>query len=191
VALTILAPGQCGQGVPLPPGRSLATGNGVISAPVVPSILSFLGHGDSARIAPDGGQRDYLGRTGAMEMEDTMENRPIPGISLVATPSGTGCLECLSGDGPGWWLHLRRCAQCGHIGCCDSSPSQHASAHARTVGHPVMRSFEPGEDWFYEHTTKKFFRGPRLPDPQSRPPEQSAPAPADKVPADWQERIHR
>ena len=86
---------------------------------------------------------------------------------------------------------LRRCAQCGHIGCCDSSPSQHASAHARTAGHPVMRSFEPGEAWFYEHTTKKFFRGPRLPDPQSRPPEQPAPAPADKVPADWRERLHR
>ena len=120
-----------------------------------------------------------------------MEDRPIPGISLTATPSGTGCLECLSGDGPGWWLHLRRCAQCGHIGCCDSSPSQHASAHARTVGHPVVRSFEPGEDWFYEHTTKKFFRGPRLPDPQSRPPGQPAPAPADKVPADWRDHIHR
>ena len=81
--------------------------------------------------------------------------------------------------------------QCGHIGCCDSSPSQHASAHARTVGHPVMRSFEPGEDWFYEHTTKKFFRGPRLPDPQSRPPEQPAPPPADKVPEDWREHLHR
>ncbi|MFJ6311405.1 UBP-type zinc finger domain-containing protein [Pseudarthrobacter oxydans] len=120
-----------------------------------------------------------------------MEDRPIAGINLAATPSGTGCLECLGGDGPGWWLHLRRCAQCGHIGCCDSSPSQHASAHARKAGHPVVRSFEPGEDWFYEHPTKKFFRGPRLPDPQSRPPEQPSPAPADKVPADWREHIHR
>ncbi|TPV53120.1 UBP-type zinc finger domain-containing protein [Pseudarthrobacter phenanthrenivorans] len=120
-----------------------------------------------------------------------MEERPVPRISQTAVPSGTGCLECLSGDGPGWWLHLRRCAQCGHIGCCDSSPSQHASAHARSAGHPVMKSFEPGEDWFYEHTTKKFFRGPRLPDPQSRPLEQPAPAPADKVPADWRERLHR
>lgn len=123
-------------------------------------------------------------------MEYPLEDRPIAGINLAATPSGTGCLECLGGDGPGWWLHLRRCAQCGHIGCCDSSPSQHASAHVRKAGHPVMRSFEPGEAWFYEHTTKKFFRGPRLPDPQSRPPEQPAPAPADKVPADWRERLH-
>ncbi|MGX5717166.1 UBP-type zinc finger domain-containing protein [Arthrobacter sp. MAHUQ-56] len=120
-----------------------------------------------------------------------MEERSTPGINHSAAPSGTGCQECLSGDGPGWWFHLRRCAQCGHIGCCDSSPSQHASAHARTVGHPVMRSFEPGEDWFYDTTTKKFFRGPRLPDPQSRPPEQPSPAPTDKVPADWREHLHR
>ncbi|WP_459790424.1 UBP-type zinc finger domain-containing protein [Arthrobacter sp. AD-310] len=120
-----------------------------------------------------------------------MDDRAVPGISLTATPSGTGCTECLSGEGPGWWLHLRRCAQCGHIGCCDSSPSQHASAHARTEGHPVMRSFEPGENWFYQLTTQKFFRGPRLPDPQSRPPEQPSPAPADKVPADWREHLHR
>ena len=126
-----------------------------------------------------------------MDMEYPLEDRPIAGINLAATPSGRGCLECLDGDGPGWWLHLRRCAECGHIGCCDSSPSQHASAHARKAGHPVVRSFEPGEDWFYEHPTKKFFRGPRLPDPQSRPPEQPSPAPADKVPADWRERIHR
>jgi hypothetical protein len=132
-----------------------------------------------------------VSRTGGMDMEASMENRPVQGINLTATPSGTGCLECLSGDGPGWWLHLRRCAECGHIGCCDSSPSQHASTHARTAGHPVMRSFEPGENWFYEHNTQKFFRGPRLADPQSRPLEQPSPAPAEKVPADWRERLHR
>jgi hypothetical protein len=159
-------------------------------ATVVASIPSFLRRGDSARMAPDGGQAGCLNKRSDGN-GGPMEDRPIPGISLAARPSGTGCLECLSGDGPGWWLHLRRCAQCGHIGCCDSSPSQHASAHARTVGHPVMRSFEPGEDWFYEHTTKEFFRGPRLADPQSRPPEQPAPAPAEKVPADWRERLHR
>ncbi|MGZ4619506.1 MAG: UBP-type zinc finger domain-containing protein, partial [Frankiaceae bacterium] len=45
------------------------------------------------------------------------------GINPTARPSGTGCVECTGGDGPGWWFHLRRCAQCGHIGCCDSSPS--------------------------------------------------------------------
>ena len=56
-----------------------------------------------------------------------------------------GCEECLaSGDG---WVHLRICLECGKVGCCDSSPNKHASAHARESGHPIIRSLEPGEDW--------------------------------------------
>ena len=50
-------------------------------------------------------------------------------INPEVPPSGEGCAECLAADPPGWWFHLRRCATCGHIGCCDSSPSQHARAH--------------------------------------------------------------
>ena len=45
------------------------------------------------------------------------------------------------------WVHLRLCLTCGHVGCCDSSPMRHARAHAATDGHPIVRSFEPGEDW--------------------------------------------
>ncbi|MFG1943006.1 UBP-type zinc finger domain-containing protein [Nonomuraea sp. NPDC048826] len=56
-----------------------------------------------------------------------------------------GCEECLA-DG-GRWVHLRRCLGCGHIGCCDSSPGKHATAHYRSTGHPVVQSFEPGETW--------------------------------------------
>jgi hypothetical protein len=41
------------------------------------------------------------------------------------------------------------CTSCGHIGCCDSSPNRHATAHANETGHPVIRSAEPGEDWFW------------------------------------------
>jgi len=47
----------------------------------------------------------------------------------------------------GRWVHLRRCLTCDHVGCCDSSPARHASAHARTIGHPVVASAEPGEHW--------------------------------------------
>jgi uncharacterized UBP type Zn finger protein len=47
----------------------------------------------------------------------------------------------------GRWLHLRICLECGHVGCCDSSPNRHASAHARGTEHPIIRSLEPGEDW--------------------------------------------
>lgn len=58
-----------------------------------------------------------------------------------------GCEECLSEGGV--WLHLRICLTCGHVGCCDDSPSRHASRHARATGHPLIRSLEPGEDWSY------------------------------------------
>ena len=105
------------------------------------------------------------------------------------TPSGTGCVECLTAP-DGWWMHLRRCAACGHIGCCDSSPSQHASAHARDSGHPVVQSFEPGEDWFWDYRTESFANGPRLADPQSHPETQPVPGPGDRVPADWQDHLH-
>ena len=56
-----------------------------------------------------------------------------------------GCEECLETGGQ--WCHLRICLECGHVGCCDSSPNRHASAHARTTGHPLIRSAQPGEDW--------------------------------------------
>jgi len=46
-------------------------------------------------------------------------------------------------------MHLRKCLECGHIGCCDLSIGKHATKHARTSGHAVIRSFEPGEDWRY------------------------------------------
>lgn len=56
-----------------------------------------------------------------------------------------GCEECLAEGGK--WVHLRRCLACGHVGCCDSSPAKHASAHFRATEHPVIQSFERGEDW--------------------------------------------
>ncbi|WP_242910232.1 ubiquitin carboxyl-terminal hydrolase 14 [Actinomadura terrae] len=56
-----------------------------------------------------------------------------------------GCEECLAEGAR--WVHLRLCLGCGHVGCCDSSPNKHASAHFEKEGHPVVRSFEPGEDW--------------------------------------------
>jgi uncharacterized UBP type Zn finger protein len=56
-----------------------------------------------------------------------------------------GCEDCLkAGDG---WVHLRICLECGKVGCCDSSPNRHASAHAAASGHPIIRSLQPGEDW--------------------------------------------
>jgi uncharacterized UBP type Zn finger protein len=58
-----------------------------------------------------------------------------------------GCAECLSTGSR--WVHLRLCLTCGHVGCCDSSPNRHARLHAAAVGHPIIQSFEPGEDWYW------------------------------------------
>ena len=109
-------------------------------------------------------------------------------IDATARPSGTGCVECLASNG--WWFHLRRCARCGHIGCCDSSPSQHASKHVRDTGHRVVRSFEPGEDWFWDYLTEEAFEGPRLAPPEHHPLDQPVPGPAGRVPRDWQMHLH-
>jgi uncharacterized UBP type Zn finger protein len=60
-------------------------------------------------------------------------------------PSAQGCEDCLrTGD---TWVHLRECLICGHVGCCDSSKNKHAHRHADEAGHPIVRSFEPGQDW--------------------------------------------
>ena len=69
-------------------------------------------------------------------------------IDADATPSPeNGCTECLEAGGR--WVHLRMCRTCGHIGCCDSSPGKHATAHNAATSHPLMSSYEPGEDWWY------------------------------------------
>ena len=106
-------------------------------------------------------------------------------IDPAVPPSGTGCVECLD-TADGWWFHLRRCAACGHVGCCDSSPGQHASHHADDTGHPYIQSFEPGEDWFWNYATDEAFEGPHLAAPDSHPADQTVPGPASRVPADWQ-----
>lgn len=62
-------------------------------------------------------------------------------------PSSDGCEDCLKIGAQ--WVHLRLCETCGHVGCCDSSPNRHASKHFAASGHPIIRSFEPGEEWGY------------------------------------------
>jgi hypothetical protein len=109
-------------------------------------------------------------------------------IDITVAPSGTGCVECLAADG--WWFHLRRCARCGHIGCCDSSPSQHASKHAQSSGHPLVKSFEPGEDWYWDYTTDEYYDGPSLAAPEHHPSDQPVPGPQGRVPRDWQQHLH-
>jgi uncharacterized UBP type Zn finger protein len=68
------------------------------------------------------------------------------GTDAPAPQSTDGCIGCRS-EGRDDWVHLRLCLSCGYVGCCDSSPRRHASAHFGESQHPVMRSLEPGESW--------------------------------------------
>jgi uncharacterized UBP type Zn finger protein len=58
------------------------------------------------------------------------------------------------------WVHLRRCIECGHVGCCDQSPNRHATAHHHETRHPLIQSFEPGEEWFWCYVDELFFEIP-------------------------------
>ncbi len=111
-----------------------------------------------------------------------------PDIDPTIPPSGAGCVECDATGG--WWFHLRRCARCGHVGCCDSSPSQHASHHAYDEQHAVVQSYEPGEDWFWDYALQDEVWGPPLAAPTSHPDDQPVPGPAGRVPDDWQDHLH-
>jgi hypothetical protein len=110
------------------------------------------------------------------------------GINPSAALSGTGCAACEQTGG--WWFHLRRCAQCGNVGCCDSSPSQHAQQHWRDAGHEVIQSFEPGESWFWNYRTERAVPGTELTPPHSHPQSQSVPGPESRVPVDWTSALH-
>lgn len=108
-------------------------------------------------------------------------------IHPEVAPSGNGCVEC---DATGsWWVHLRRCAACGHVGCCDDSLSTHATRHWQDTGHAVIQSFEPGETWAWDYRDDTRFEGLELAAPTSHPVEQAVPGPADRLPGDWLELL--
>jgi uncharacterized UBP type Zn finger protein len=76
------------------------------------------------------------------------------GVAGVA-PGTDGCVDCLAVGGR--WLHLRRCLACGHVACCDSSPNKHATAHFEASEHPLVQSFEPGEEWIWCYLDEEGF----------------------------------
>jgi uncharacterized UBP type Zn finger protein len=76
-----------------------------------------------------------------------LQNQVCSHLALIqdVIPSASGCEECLAiGD---TWVHLRLCLICGHVGCCDNSKNKHATKHFHATGHPIIQSFEPGENW--------------------------------------------
>ena len=83
-------------------------------------------------------------------------------------PSSWGCEDCLRMGAS--WVHLRLCMTCGHVGCCDQSPNRHATAHFHAnAGHPVIRSYEPHEDWWYCYVDDLMFEIPGAPPSPSHP----------------------
>lgn len=78
----------------------------------------------------------------------------IAGISAVKTPRAHVCGACVATGST--WVHLRTCQSCGVTLCCDSSPNRHATGHARSSGHPVIASAEPGERWLYRYPDDAF-----------------------------------
>ena len=76
-------------------------------------------------------------------------------IRPVQPHTPAGCEECLKTGS--WWIHLRLCLTCGHVGCCDSSPNKHATKHFRGTSHPIVKSFEPGEDWGWCYVDQLMF----------------------------------
>lgn len=83
-------------------------------------------------------------------------------------PRSEGCEECLAMGAT--WVHLRRCLSCGHVGCCDSSRNKHATKHFRATSHPIVQSFEPGEDWLWCYVDELLMEaGPPRYEEEARP----------------------
>lgn len=82
------------------------------------------------------------------------------------SPSSEGCEDCLRIDG--WWKNLRMCMTCGHVGCCDSSPNRHATAHYNQEQHPIVQSYEPTDSWWWCYLDEVVFEvegGPKFAHP--------------------------
>jgi uncharacterized UBP type Zn finger protein len=91
----------------------------------------------------------------------TVDCSHLAGVVPVAPEAQGVCPECVAAGGT--WVHLRACLGCGHVGCCDSSPSRHATQHFRTTDHPLVRSLEPGEHWGWCYADEVLVPGREMP----------------------------
>jgi Na+/H+ antiporter len=126
---------------------------GRVPADVIAEVLALLDVEESMLDVADE-SREELRASGVGSVLGAELCAELTAYPAVETDSGEGCEDCVR-EGHRW-VSLRQCLVCGRIGCCDSSPGQHASAHFYESGHPVMESAEEGEDWrwcFVHHTT--------------------------------------
>jgi uncharacterized UBP type Zn finger protein len=102
-------------------------------------------------------RRDYQEHVKRLLANSAAQEKGCAHLAQVTevTASADGCEECLKmGDS---WVHLRLCLVCGHVGCCDHSKNKHATAHFHATGHPVVLSFEPGEDWVWCYADRALY----------------------------------
>ena len=126
---------------------------GRVPADVVAEVLALLDVEESMLDIADE-SREELRAAGVGAVLGTELCADLTTYPAVETDAGGGCPVCVA-EGQRW-VSLRQCLVCGRIGCCDSSPGQHATDHFNQTGHPVMESAEEGEDWrwcFVHHTT--------------------------------------
>jgi hypothetical protein len=96
----------------------------------------------------------WVAAANPMGTPTTAECSHLNSVADVQPSTTEGCEDCLR-EGSGW-VHLRECLECGHVGCCDNSPRRHATAHWHTTQHPIIRSFEPGEQWGWCYADELF-----------------------------------
>ena len=56
------------------------------------------------------------------------------------------------------WVQLHLCLSCGHVGCCDASVNKHGTKHFQETSHPIIKSYEPGENWKWCYEDKIFMK---------------------------------
>jgi CPA1 family monovalent cation:H+ antiporter len=119
--------------------------SGKVPAEVLEGVMERLDQEEAMLIAF--GEGAATGRSELLKPNGAEECEHLRSEPLVAVPGNPdGCQDCVA-MGERAWVALRMCLRCGHVGCCDSSPRRHASAHYSDLGHPVMRSIELGEGW--------------------------------------------
>jgi monovalent cation/hydrogen antiporter len=117
---------------------------GSVPHEVVSEVLAMLDVEESMLDYSEGERARVRATVAHMSRDDGCED--LQGARADVVPNTPGvCEECVR-DGY-QWVHLRLCLACGHVGCCDSSPRRHATAHFHESTHPVIRSAEPGETW--------------------------------------------
>ncbi len=116
---------------------------GTVASEVVSEVLAMLDIEESMLDTATASRNELKGaQTGGIHSEECPELAAYPPVETEPSPV---CARCLA-DGA-TWVALRQCLECGHIGCCDSSPAQHATVHSHDTRHPVMQTAEPGENW--------------------------------------------